>query len=278
MSTYQRFSRQIYLNIKSYSFLLLPRFILRPSTLIIHKYLRKVFRSQDNEEQIIDCILKCSESRSSIFFFEFGFGPTEFNSAKLSYSGISGRLVDAQKSNVSIAKKLLHKNSKIEHYKLRPSEIRGALPHGFFNIISIDVDGNDYEFAEVAFEERPSLLIVEYNAIFGDLRVKVPYHEDFNRFDYHANYHGASLLSLCDLGHKHNYCLFAVSNSLVNAFFVPSDLIGINCTSKITEISKQFSTGVKGKSTNLSHDFLLEEILQFPLQSLESFKRSCPNS
>lgn len=88
-----------------------------------------------------------------------------------------------------------------------------------FSIISIDVDGNDYEFAEIALHyNRPNILIVEYNQSFADLSVKVPYSKNFNRHDFHSYYHGASILALLNLAHKYGYCLYDVSENAANAF------------------------------------------------------------
>jgi len=76
-------------------FTYLPRFILRPTLLAI--FWRKVFHSQSDEELLLDeAINQRNVNSRQIYFFEFGFGPTEFNCARLSHRGVSGVLVDQQ--------------------------------------------------------------------------------------------------------------------------------------------------------------------------------------
>ena len=76
-------------------FTYLPRFILRPTLLYIDSFWRKVFHSQSDEELLLDeAISQRNVNSREIYFFEFGFGPTEFNCTRLSHRGVSGVLVD----------------------------------------------------------------------------------------------------------------------------------------------------------------------------------------
>ena len=62
------------------------------------------------------------------------------------------------------ARKILHKNTEVLEKLLSPIDLKLTLSKKNFLIISIDVDGNDYEFAEVALHSsKPDILICEYN-------------------------------------------------------------------------------------------------------------------
>ncbi len=90
------------------------------------------------------------------------------------------------------------------------------------NVVSIDLDGNDYWFCEELLKSGcvPSLFIVEYNARFPPpMRFTIPYdpHHTWKSDDYH----GASLQTLNDLFESHGYRLICCNAATgVNAYFV----------------------------------------------------------
>jgi hypothetical protein len=267
--------------LKKYGFVLLPRMILRPAVVVIDQHYREIFRSQDDEWILIEQLInRFNVEKKELFFFEFGFGPTEFNCAKLSKKGVSGILVDSDVDNVKIGRKILHSSTLIQHRTLRPSDlIELPLRENNFNILSIDVDGNDFEFAQYALSHnKPELLIIEYNSSFGDKRVKVPTEENFDRRKYHGNFHGASLLSLCDLMHQFDYCLVAVSKGAVNAFFVPSSYQSAGCDSVIQYSLTLNSSGKKSENSGQTWEQQFAALSVLPLEFMDSEKTPCPKS
>lgn len=95
-------------------------------------------------------------------------------------------------------------------------------------ILSVDIDGVDYFILEQLDTWRPSILIVEYNGIFGrDRAVSVPYRPDFQRTAmHHSNlYYGASLKAFHHLCAARDYALIGVNKIGSNAFFVRRDLV-----------------------------------------------------
>ncbi len=92
------------------------------------------------------------------------------------------------------------------------------------DLLSIDVDGNDYWIAERILERyHPKVLVVEYNAFFarGEDFV-IDYAPDF-RWD-QSNYFGASLKTFTSMMQQHGYALVGCERAGVNAFFVRRDL------------------------------------------------------
>lgn len=264
--------------IKKYIFIKLPRYISRPIIFLIDSLaITKVFRSQSNESLILRKLLKNRLKKQEVFFTEFGFDPTEFNCARMSNRGIKGQLFEMNLYKVEIGQRILHKNTSVISRKLRIEDMRYLTAENRFHIISIDVDGVDYEFASEALKLKPDILIVEYNAIFQNKRVKIPFNQDFDRFDYHRNYFGCSLTSLVDLSHRNNYCLAGVSISAVNAFFVPTKLLQQNeCLDNLNYGLHQNQIGLQSRSGTRNLNQMYEEIECFPLENLDHLKILCP--
>ena len=93
------------------------------------------------------------------------------------------------------------------------------------DLVSIDVDGNDYWIWRALTGYRPRLVIVEYNgAIDPRERRVMPYTPGF-RWDGTSDY-GASLGALEELAAEKGYRLVHTELAGVNAFFVREDLVG----------------------------------------------------
>lgn len=94
-------------------------------------------------------------------------------------------------------------------------------------ILSIDIDGVDYFVWEAIECVKPAIVVVEYNAIFGEsLCVSVPYRADFDRFLAHHSglYFGASIKALISLGKSKGYIFVGADSSGTNAFFIHQSL------------------------------------------------------
>jgi hypothetical protein len=91
------------------------------------------------------------------------------------------------------------------------------------DVLSIDVDGNDYWIWRALERHRPRIVVIEYNGALDPLQPRVaPYRPDA-RWDHSAGY-GASLAALEALGAEKGYALAHTELAGVNAFFVRSDL------------------------------------------------------
>jgi hypothetical protein len=92
-----------------------------------------------------------------------------------------------------------------------------------FDLLSIDIDGNDYWVWESVKEYRPKIVVIEYNASFqSEECVTIPYDPD-HRWDERSMYHGASAGALAKLGADKGYTLVAWTRHL-NLFFVRQEL------------------------------------------------------
>lgn len=166
---------------------------------------------------------------------EIGIGDgRECNSANLLINfNWDGLLIDGNPQNVVKAEKFYKEVTKgnqdiqvINHFVDRDN-IRTIIKNRFkaknFDLLSIDIDGNDYWIWEAINNISPRVVIIEYNASFGaEESVTVPYEKNFNRYTKHKSgwYHGASLKALCKLGRKKGYSLICCDQAGVNVIFV----------------------------------------------------------
>jgi hypothetical protein len=103
-------------------------------------------------------------------------------------------------------------------------------------ILSIDIDGVDFYVLKELRDWKPSILIVEYNALFGKSRpVSVPYDPEFYRTHKHYSnlYYGASLSAYLSLLGERGYALIGANIAGNNGFFVRRELLN----DRIREIS-----------------------------------------
>ncbi len=110
---------------------------------------------------------------------------------------------------------------------------------GEIGLLSIDIDGNDYHVWQSINVVNPVIVIVEYNAVLGDLHsITIPYRPDFFRTKAHSSnlYFGASLNALITLGIEKGYTFVGTNTNGVNAFFIRNDY-----ASKITSLLSSIS-------------------------------------
>jgi hypothetical protein len=188
--------------------------------------------SQHREDGIVDFVLGLAGLQGG-GFVEFGFAPHECNCLNLAVNrGWSGLFIDASRVKCDDARHLLGRicgrRADIVEEHLTTANIGAVLGRApsTVEVLSIDVDGNDYWLWQ-AISHEPALVVIEYNASLGPERsVSVPYRPDFDRYAMHPSglYHGASLKALERLGRRKGYRLVGVERTGVNAFFVRGDV------------------------------------------------------
>ncbi len=173
---------------------------------------RKVF-SQNGEDGILEKILETIGTTNK-FFVEIGTDGVECNTRLLKENGWSGVMIDANSRNSSVQLELVtaeNINDIFAKYSV-PQE---------FDVLSIDIDGNDYWVWKAINEtlHSPRVVIIEWNCSVSPFRsLTVPYMPDFSWDD--TNYYGASILALKKLGYQKGYTLVASDRRATNLFFV----------------------------------------------------------
>jgi hypothetical protein len=190
--------------------------------------------SQNDEDGIIEEIFRrigATDRR----FVEFGVtAGIECNTLKLLVEGWSGLWLEA--SPPPVRQILQTHRAWIEAGKLKVREafvtaenindlLRTSGMVDEVDLLSVDIDFNDYWVWRAIDVVRPRVVVVEYNPIWRPpMSVTVAY--DATAIPKSTNYAGASLSALTKLGVQKGYRLVGCSMAGVNAFFVREDLCG----------------------------------------------------
>ena len=199
----------------------------------LNRHEHKVF-SQTGEDGIIAEIF-CRIGVTNRVFAECAPGDgTENNTRYLLTQGWTGLWVEADPKHAqaifrSFTKpikggKLHFQRERVTAQNIETLLERASLPADF-DLLSIDLDRNDYWVWQSVQRYRPRVVAIEYNAIFPPGCEWVVDYDPQESWDGSSNC-GASLTALELLGAKKGYKLAACSLSGVNAFFVREDLVG----------------------------------------------------
>jgi hypothetical protein len=125
-------------------------------------------------------------------------------------------------------------------------------------LFSLDIDGVDYWVLKALKSLDASIVICEYNSLFGTKKsVTVPYDKNFDRTKKHFSnlYYGASINAFVDLMKSRNYFLLGTNTSGNNAFFMKNtfskDINKILKEKKIYISKYRESRDKKGRPTYL---------------------------
>lgn len=201
-----------------------------PQSLALHGY--SVY-SQHDEDGIIEEIFRRIGTSNKIFV-EIGCGNgLENNTTHLLLTGWQGIWIDGAERNIASIQERM--SDYVASGKLCAGRVlitaenvnealmsRGCAAS--VDLLSIDIDGNDYWIWSALEAVVPRVVVIEYNAAFR------PPHKVVQRYDPSyvwdgSNYYGASLEALAELGRQKGYSLVATCEAGVNAFFVRDDLV-----------------------------------------------------
>ncbi|MCC6796677.1 MAG: hypothetical protein IT366_16275 [Candidatus Hydrogenedentes bacterium] len=203
----------------------------------LHQFESKVY-SQHGEDGIILHILSVIGATDRRFI-EFGVEDgLECNTANLSLNfGWSGLLLECDEPMVRRARKNYidrlgnrAKRVTITQAFITADNINDEISRrgfeGTIDLLSLDIDGNDYWVWKAITVIRPRVVVIEYNSSFGPVRsLTVRYDPGFSRYRKHSSglYYGASLAALTKLAAEKGYLLAGCDSSGVNAFYVLRD-------------------------------------------------------
>lgn len=201
------------------------------SDLRLEKFGQKSY-SQNEEDGIIDEIFRRigTDSRT---FFEFGVGNgLENNTLNLLVQGWTGGWIEVDKASAANIKRLFGDVMKQGRLKLAESMVDRdnindlikylGLPRNL-DLLSIDIDGNDYHVWEAIDVVEPRAVVIEYNAKFPPPTRWVLAYNPQHGWD-GSDQFGASLESMTELAQRKGYRLVGCNMTGSNAFFVRADL------------------------------------------------------
>ena len=186
----------------------------------------KKFYSQNDEDGILLEILKRIKKNNGSFI-EIGVAGTENNTIILLMLGWKGIWIDSQKIDIN-----LNENSRLKFIKefidkdnciktLEGGLQKLNLKNKDINVISIDIDGNDFFIAETLLNNgyKPDCLIVEYNAKFPPpILYNMPYDKNYVWKGHDDQ--GNSIQHWVNFFEKFGYKLVCCNITGANAFFI----------------------------------------------------------
>jgi hypothetical protein len=195
----------------------------------------KVF-SQWGEDGIIQKLVSCLDIPVRTFI---EFGVEDFSESNCRFLMMNdlwrGHVIDGSSENINAIEssryfwryQLNARAAFISRENINELLEQSGFPHDL-GLLSVDLDGVDYWVVDAIRNYNPRILILEYNAIFGNGRpITVPYDKSFFRTRAHYSnlYFGASLSALTLLANRRGYALVGTNSAGCNAFFVRSELL-----------------------------------------------------
>ena len=189
--------------------------------------------SQNDEDGILQEIFKRIGTTNKVAVEIAAGNGIESNTHLLLQTGWQCFWYEAQLQNISIIN--THFQSWIQSKKLQVFErwisaetIEQTLSHDKvpkkFDLLSLDIDGQEYWLWHALKKWQPRVVVVEYNGTLGpDVAFTIPRQDTF-MWDQHSMYGGASLQALTLLAKQKGYTLVGCNYTGVNAFFVRDDL------------------------------------------------------
>jgi hypothetical protein len=189
--------------------------------------------SQNDEDGMIDEVFR-RIGTGARFFVEFGVETgRENNTVSLLLGGWRGLWIEGDPASAQAVRTEFRSALEVGRLALFESFVtaenvedlfRSAGVPEDFDLLSIDIDGNDFWVWKAIRAFRPRAVVIEYNASLGrTARIVRPY-EPTRRWDGTSAF-GASLAALETLGREKGYALVGCDANGVNAFFVRDDLV-----------------------------------------------------
>jgi hypothetical protein len=189
----------------------------------------KVYSQNDEDGMIAEVFRRIGAG--SRRFIEFGVEDgTESNSTFLLLQGWHGSWIDGSRVSAARARERFgdYPVEVVDAYVTAENadEMIARLSGGEdLDLLSIDIDSNDYWVWKAITTTRPRLVVIEYNASLPPPLRKTVRYDPSRPWD-GSNYFGASLAAFEALGRQKGYSLVGCSLSGTNAFFVRDDLVG----------------------------------------------------
>ena len=189
--------------------------------------------SQSGEDGIIKEIFRRIGTENE-FFIEIGAGDGDVsNTAYLLTQGWSGLWVEMSKTNfkriTDMYKCVVGHALAVKHVEVTAENAERLLADADaptdLDLLSIDIDGNDYWVWKAIENYRPRVVVIEYNALYPPSVRWAMRYSPGQKHD-NSKYHGASLKALVELGLEKGYQLVGCNFAGVNAFFVREETKG----------------------------------------------------
>ena len=191
--------------------------------------------SEFEEDGILLFLFAVLGSRSKTFVDVGSADGLRSNCANLAINfGWDGLFIDGEPERLSLGKKIYARNPDVFLYP--PTFVQGMVTRetindiissagfaGEVDLLSIDIDGNDYWVWEALTAIKPRVVIIETHVEFGRHNIVVPYDRDYVFPGRHPDYHGASPVAMKALAERLGYRLVACNRFGFNTIYVRAD-------------------------------------------------------
>ena len=201
----------------------------------LERHGHKVWSQTDEDGILAEIFRRIGEGERR--FVEFGVSDgRECNTLKLLVEGWRGLWMESSAASCAAIRRvfaapLADGRLELEETSVTAENIEALLAGsrtaaaGELDLLSIDIDGNDYHVLKSIRSVRPRVLVVEYNGKFPPPMDVVPTYDPAHAWD-GTDYEGASLQAIANLAARRGYRLVGTNVAGVNAFFVREDLAG----------------------------------------------------
>ena len=182
---------------------------------------------------------------------------------KKAWSNRNNGFSDNIKKYVNFSKKIIKRKERSIHFKLDIKNERITaeniedlfqkynVPENF-DLLSIDIDYNDFWVWKAISKFHPRVLVIEFNSSVPPTESTVVPYDPNAQWD-GTNYFGASLLALKNLSLEKNYTLLGCDSNGINAFFCKSDLVKNFKIKDIEDLYRSPKYGEKINGVNIGH-------------------------
>jgi hypothetical protein len=149
--------------------------------------------------------------------------------------GWHGLFIDADKTSVKRGINFYRRYPTPWHYppqficsKVTRENINHLISNAGFNgeidLLSVDIDGNDYWIWDALEIIQPRVVIIETHVEFGMKNIVVPYDQDYSFPGKHPVYHGASPVAMSRLAERKGYRLAGANRRGFNHIYIKNGL------------------------------------------------------
>lgn len=214
--------------------------------------------SQNGEDGILAEIARRLGIRTG-FFVEFGVQDGSVcNTALLAADGWAGVYIEADAACSERLRQRYASSTRVKTIQefvtaenIADIFARAGVPLEF-DVLSIDIDGNDYWVWRALSAYKPRIVVIEYNAEHAPPERWVMKYDPAHRWD-KTTYYGASLASFAALAETMGYALVGTEKTGVNAFFIRQDLVRAGGFRALTAAEAYHPVGYYGVHHELGH-------------------------
>lgn len=201
--------------------------------------------SQNGEDGIIDVLSRKIKSPNN-YFIEIGsYDGIDCNTAYLAIARkYCGLMIEGSKYHAAVCRRMMpyiNMGCECVNMFVTKKSVVNLLEIAqtkFPDIMSIDIDGNDYYIAKTILEAgfSPKIVVVEYNSVYGPTnKLTTPYKADFNYLQESDTrlYFGVAIATWKQLFRSYGYQFITVESRGVNAFFAHPDYFPESFLSKV---------------------------------------------